>query len=351
MSIYITKSVQRSSRVEAFDKRGLHGQVSCKAADSGVSVVGPADLINALKFNFVVDELAAIEKRRIVLYGSTKMMNILQHFGGFEFEAPTLMVDMKTGGEVLNALGMFEVGSGRIGSYVGKPTINQLRQISPLGLDFYSTVPAGNVNLAGYITFIVAWRAIRAFYSIGAGHSGTGSQNFVVSEEVGTRLSARAAVDKMVGEDGSVVREAVAGKAAGGFIKMSDLSPVTEHTSSQGGIRILESISPTAGALGHIFPYFREMLESDAEATFNIFIRYFNACFSDSDEEFAQAVVLYRRGFRYLASTHAGRILQHIFFGMICASSLVEGYTLFEMEQITLGSSFRPIGSFSSGTE
>jgi len=95
--------------------------------------------------------------------------NILPKFDQFHFEAPGLIVEMKSGGEVLNAFGMFETGTSKMGLYTGKPNSEQIRQIMTLGLDFYSQVPAGNVNLAGYCAYIQAWRGINAFFYLGGG--------------------------------------------------------------------------------------------------------------------------------------------------------------------------------------
>jgi hypothetical protein len=67
---------------------------------------------------------------------------------------------------------------------------------------------------------------------------------------------------------------------------------------------------------GHIFGYFPEMLEADGDATFEIFIRYFKYSFASSVEEFAEKQKVFRRGFRMLSGTQAGKIIQHIYFGM-----------------------------------
>jgi len=96
-------------------------------------------------------------------------VNILPKFDRFHYEAPTLVVEMKSGGEVLHAFGMFETGTSKMGLYAGKPTSEQMRQIMTMGIDPYESVPAGNVNGSGYCAYIQAWRGINAFFFMGGG--------------------------------------------------------------------------------------------------------------------------------------------------------------------------------------
>jgi len=58
------------------------------------------------------------------------------------------------------------------------------------------------------------------------------------------------------------------------------------------------------------------MLTADPETPFQHFLRLYRNCISDSPEETAQSLELIRRGFRFLASTSAGKVIQHIYFGI-----------------------------------
>jgi len=123
-----------------------------------------------LRYGHMESELKArIEKKARVLAGPPIYHNLLPMFDKFHFEAPTLIVKMESGGEVLHAFGMFETGTSKMGLYAGQPSSDHVKQIMALGLDVYSNVPAGNVNLAGYCAYIQAWRGINAFFIVGGG--------------------------------------------------------------------------------------------------------------------------------------------------------------------------------------
>lgn len=170
MSIYLTTQVSYATKVEAFNLRGLQNQVSVRACDSGVYAISRSSSVTRLRFATLHDELPARLKKKTTNYTPIPVYtNVLAKFDRMHFEVPTLVVEMKSGGEILHAFGMFETGTSKMGLYAGKPTSEQIRQIMALGLDIYSSVPAGNVNLAGYCAFIQAWRGINAFFFMGGG--------------------------------------------------------------------------------------------------------------------------------------------------------------------------------------
>jgi hypothetical protein len=317
MSIYLTKNVQFASKVEAFERRGLAGQVSVKAAESGVLSIEPQSLASILRYNNIHEELPArLDGQHRQYRKVPKLTNVLSRMGDPAFEAPTLIVEMKTGGEALNSLGMYEAATGKMGLYAGKPNLEQIRQICSMNLDMYSTVPAGNVNISGYLAYIMAWRGIRALFAMGGGESATDKMICHVNETGGRRVQGVASTNAVVDEKGALVKEGSAGKPPGGNILLEEFTPITSNVVAVPGLRVLNPL--TAGDLddGHVFPFFREMLDGDPDTTFNIFITYFKSCIANSVQEMGEALVLYRRGFRYLASTTAGKIVQHIYFGL-----------------------------------
>jgi len=170
MSIFFTSQVSYATKVEAFNIRGLSNQVAVQATNAGIYPISRAPLESRTKYVNMHDELSARIKKIIAPYKVVpEFVNILPKFDGTQFEAPTLIVEMKSGGEVLHAFGMFETGTSKMGLYAGKPTPEQFRQIMALGMDVYESVPAGNVNCAGYAAFIQAWRGICAFFFVGGG--------------------------------------------------------------------------------------------------------------------------------------------------------------------------------------
>lgn len=170
MSIYLTQQVSFATKVEAFNLRGLQNQVSVKACDSGIYPLSRSPLESRIRYMHLNDELYSRIKGGAKGFSHPpKFFNILPKFDKFHFEAPTLVVEMKSGGEILHAFGMFETGTSKMGVYAGQPSSEHMKQIMPLGLDFYESVPAGNVNIAGYCAYIQAWRGINAFFAIGGG--------------------------------------------------------------------------------------------------------------------------------------------------------------------------------------
>jgi hypothetical protein len=71
-----------------------------------------------------------------------------------------------------------------------------------------------------------------------------------------------------------------------------------------------------AGESGFLFPFFREMLDSDPDTPFDIFMSIFKSCIAGTPQSFAQIVPMLRKGFRHLSSTLAGKVIQHIYFGI-----------------------------------
>lgn len=83
-----------------------------------------------------------------------------------------------------------------------------------------------------------------------------------------------------------------------------------------GSIRVIDKPAEREPFHGFIFPYFKEMLVADPDTPFQHFLTLYHHCFADDPEEAGGSTEILRRGFRFLASTNAGRVIQHIYFGM-----------------------------------
>lgn len=90
----------------------------------------------------------------------------------------------------------------------------------------------------------------------------------------------------------------------------------TKRYFAAGQIRVIPAPDQKTGFEGYIFPYFREMLTADPDTPFQQFLKLYHHCISTDAEEMASSMELLRRGFRFLASTAAGKVVQHIYFGM-----------------------------------
>jgi hypothetical protein len=226
------------------------------------------------------------------------------------------MCEMKTGGDVLNGLGMFEAGSSKLGIYAGQPSIDQFRSIMSLGMDIYETTPAGNVNISGYMAYIAAWRGINAFQAMGGGDLEWSSLFACMSEAAGKLMAGQPATQAVSNERGELVSEGRPAKKAGGVFSTGQLDYVTGTVFQKDAVKYYDVAKAPSGKTGLVFPYFAEMLDNDADGTFEIFIGLYRNCLSDEIEGLIESVTALRRGFRYLASNRAGKIIQHIYFGI-----------------------------------
>jgi hypothetical protein len=113
MSIYLTKHINHAARIEAFERRGLSGEVSVKAVEAGIFPISKGTLEGQIRYSRMAEELhARIHKVATFFLPTTKFQSILHRFDPpFIFDPPTLFVEMKAGGEILNAYGLFEAGT------------------------------------------------------------------------------------------------------------------------------------------------------------------------------------------------------------------------------------------------
>lgn len=89
-----------------------------------------------------------------------------------------------------------------------------------------------------------------------------------------------------------------------------------ERKLKPGQVSIVDNPQGTRGFPGFVFPYFQEMLTADPDTPFQHFLKLYRYCLADTPEEAAGSMELLRRGFRFLSSTYAGRVIQHIYFGI-----------------------------------
>jgi hypothetical protein len=242
-------------------------------------------------------ELPARLQGQVIKYGKRDTKSILSNFDtAFAIAPPTLFTEMKSGGEILNAFGLYETATSKMGSYAGTPSPEQIKEILKLDLDAYLTVPAGNVNLSGYLAFISAWRGFVAFSAMGAG-SLMGEELVIwVPPETVELIKGSPEIKEKKDREGNVSVHAKPAVQPGGYISIAE----GLVTGSRMILPYIERLSPSDSIdfKGAIFPYFKEMLESDPDSTFDIFWRLFKRCVSPSSTALADAQAMYRRGFR-----------------------------------------------------
>jgi hypothetical protein len=140
MPVYLTRTTQSRSKVEAFERRGLDNQASAKVTELAIITVSPRPLENTIRFANLSSELHSRLEGTQTRYDEIPR-GVLRRFSGeAPFEAPTLIVEMKSGGEVLNGLGLFEVATSKQAIYGGQPSVTNFTSVCQLGIDFYQNV-------------------------------------------------------------------------------------------------------------------------------------------------------------------------------------------------------------------
>jgi len=142
MSLYITRTTNFRTKVDSFERRGLENQASSKVSEMSIIIVSPRPIGNLIRFAHMSDELKGRLDGTVIRYTSTPRAILRRLSGEPVFESPTLIVEMKSGGEVLNSMGLFEVATSKQAIYGGQPSVEQLTSICGLGIDFYQNVPA-----------------------------------------------------------------------------------------------------------------------------------------------------------------------------------------------------------------
>jgi hypothetical protein len=319
MPIFITRTVNFKTKVDAFERRGLDNQGSAKVSDLAIQVVSAKPLQNVLRYSHMSSELNGRLVGTTTKYEEHSRAVLRRFSGDGPFEAPTLVVEMKSGGEVLNSCGLYEVAASKQAIYSGKPTVEQFKTICQQGIDFYQTIPAGNVNIAGFVAYVQAWRGITAFFAVGGGDvDSDGGLKAWLTPEGAKGLLPKEAIPAVQAADGSLVREARAGKEGGGWVTVDTpyLMFATGAKPAYEGIPTLPAHEQNLDFGGLLFPYFPEMIEPDVEFAFQVFISLYALCLESEEDKTAEAIAVHRRGFRYLANSHAGRIIQHVYLGV-----------------------------------
>lgn len=330
MPIYLTRTTNFRTKVEAYERRGLENQASAKISELSIVPVSMKPLENVIRYSNLSTELEARLNGSAKFYDS-KPRAVLRRFSGeAPFESPTLIVEMKSGGEALHPFGMFEAGTGKQGLYGGQPTVEQFTSIANMGIDFYQNTPAGNVNIAGYVAFLQAWRGVRAFYAVGGGEPGeAGPLMAQVPSAAAKLISAVEEKEAVVNEKGELVKEGRPGKEGGGNLQVGrHLKLFSGSKIAVDGIPFVATDEEDLDFKGLLFPYFKEMLEPDVDFAYGVFIELYQLCLEDEEGPTAEAVTVHRRGFRYLANTAAGRIIQHVYLGIKLSIAIGSGLVL-----------------------
>jgi len=319
MPVFLTRTTNFKTKVDAFQRRGLDNQSSAKVSELSIIAVSPKPIENVIRFSHMSSELKGRLDGSYEQFVEVPRAMLRRFDAVCPFEGPQLIVEMKTGGEVLNGLGLFEVASSKQAIFGGQPTHDQFVQICALGIDFYQNVPAGNVNIAGYIAFEQAWKGIRALYACGGGDPGEGGAvRAYVTTEGAKGLAPVPAVPPVTDKEGALVREGRPAKEGGGwtFLHTTTIQLASGNKPAVSGIPAISTADADLEFGGLLFPYFKEMLEPDVDFAYNVFISLYALCLEDGEGPTSEAINVHRRGFRYLANSYAGRIIQHVYLGV-----------------------------------
>jgi len=187
----------------------------------------------------------------------------------------------------------------------------------------------GALPINGYIAYIFALRAMKAFSYISQFHSRECSIRIQPIDSSTTRTtpqdltSGPSTVFTPSGDPVQTDVSTILGMTAAtmacapaqGFLATM-MSPVIGVYSMNLGLS-----SPLPHGKGHLFPYFQHMVLPDREFVANVFSRLFFKSLGDTPENCAKLWARLRIGFRSLAITEVGQAMSHAFMGIQLAEN------------------------------
>jgi len=327
MSIYTCNQVSAGSAPSIFQERGLNS-TSAKIDDCGVVVVKTKQLspvFIALSAN--LSHFGHALQEGEVVRMDEPYRNVLRDLDGFDASPPIVAIkfvaDTDEERDMLVAGGMVEAPGDRKNTWIGAPTLDQIRALGKGGVALSNVVPAGNTPLNGALAFYYGWKAVtlaamfsnsclqlRNLYGV------TGEELAGVDASVGIAPDGKSNDDDetrnrfLEEEDIALVGQKIFNLST---LEWLAVAPKSGYVDSK-SLKFTTSYSPRTQ--GIVFPYFDGLLEPSKEFSQGVFFRYFSSCFSESLEEMVQMMPILRSGFRALAVSPAGRALSHALFGV-----------------------------------
>jgi hypothetical protein len=328
MPFYTVTSSQKYSRVSSFIERDLEGHAPSTVTDSSVHIIpckAPSDAFNHIVCN--IHDYALPHLDQVATTQSSDCKNVLRLVTDIPVPHPVVMIGVKGfDKEELKIKGLREeVSLDFPGEYMVSDGISydQVRDLWKYGFDNFGPAVAGNVNLAGLYAFYMGWKAVGLFQVlIGGRYQHQIDLQSVWDEEenmaggLNATLIGNSEAVRPFGEmkDGKFIVDTKDNKFYDAESVMSVVR--TEVRSVHGFASYTTSLHHDCHMEGFLFPYFTDMVLPDKDFVAGVFFRYFSRCIADTHQGMAALIPSLRKGFRSLASTRAGRELQHIFFGI-----------------------------------
>lgn len=326
MSIFTCNQVSSGSAPTVFQERGLNS-TSAKIDDCGVHVVKTKQLSPAfIAMSNNLQHYGSAVADRAITRMDEPYRNVLKHVEAFDVTPPVVAVKFQASNdeekEMMASGGMTEAPGDRKNTWIGVPTLDQVRGLARGGVPLSNLVPAGNTPLNGSLAFYYGWKAVSlaAMFSNGAinmeslygmaseGLEGSEASEGIIMDGAGDDDENR--VQKLDDED-----IALSGKQIFNLTHYEWLATTPFHGYTTADLlKFTTAYAPKKP--GCVFPYFDGLLEPSKEFSQGVFFRYFSSCFSDSLEEMVQMMPILRAGFRALSVSPAGRALSHALFGV-----------------------------------
>lgn len=255
--------------------------------------------------------------------------NISKSFAIFPINPPTVMINVKgiSDTDEFKALGLRdEVSVDFPGKWMisSSMSLENLRKLWGMGIDLRGPSLAGNVNPAGLLAFYYAWKAVGIFQLVVGGRKDmkyTGMKLVDGGIEEGVELGAGIPIIGKSEEHPAIEALEIKNKVSDGKEKVFDharfrtvIAPV--HSDYTRISFVSKSSDPLPQEKGFVFEYFDEMLVGSKDFVAGVFFRYFSRCIVDKAEELEGLAPILRRGFVDMFTSNAGKILQHVYFGI-----------------------------------
>jgi hypothetical protein len=113
MPVYLVRTTNFRTKNDTFESRGLENHASAKISELAIVAVNPTPIENQLRFQNLSSELYGRLQGTPIKYNNIPRQVLRRFSGEAPFDSPMLTVEMRSGGEVLNGMGLFEVASSK----------------------------------------------------------------------------------------------------------------------------------------------------------------------------------------------------------------------------------------------
>jgi hypothetical protein len=330
MPIFITGVASGKLSNSAFNERNLKGRGPATVDSCGIHVFPKEPVpypftvaMNFIHSFFISKGVNKASVQTVPCTNATKRILVCP------VNPPTIMIDIKgvSDTDEFKALGLTEqISVDFPGKWMmsSSMSLENLRKLWDLGINHKGPSLAGNVNPAGLLSFYYAWKAVGVYaLTLGGRKDLAMGDMLFVDGGIEDPQELKDGIHVIGDNTQSVKVFEVEEKQLDGDNKVypsQRLAPVIAPISGiYTAARFVSNTTDPIDEEGLLFEYFDEMLLPNKDFVAGVFFRYFSRCIVDKIEELEGLAPMLRRGFVDLQTSDAGKVLQHVYYGIQCS--------------------------------